>query len=153
MAGRCAHVVEMFFQGLATSVETLPQLLWPVPDNWTLEQAATVPSVYTTVFYSLIVRGQIKAGNSILIHSGSGGVGQAAIRVALHHGCKVFTTVGTPEKKAFLQETFPELDDGCFFSSRDITFERGIKMATSGKGICTNEPRYEKNSNVFSKQV
>ena len=125
----------IFLQGLATSVETLHQLLWPVPDHWTLEQAATVPSVYTTVFYSLVVRGQIKAGNSVLIHSGSGGVGQAAIRVALHYGCKVFTTVGTPEKKEFLQKTFPELDESCFFSSRDTSFERGIKMATSGKGI------------------
>ena len=86
------------------------------------------------MFYSLVVRGQIKAGNSILIHSGSGGVGQAAISVALHYGCKVFTTVGTPEKKDFLQEKFPELDDSCFFSSRDTTFELGIKRATSGKG-------------------
>lgn len=115
-------------------MQTHKQLIWAVPDSWTLEQAATVPTVYTTVFYALVVRGQIKPGNTVLIHSGSGGVGQAAISVALHYGCKVFTTVGTPEKKQFLKERFPELDDSCFFSSRDTAFEFGIKEATSGKG-------------------
>lgn len=121
-------------QGLATSVETLKQLLWAVPDHWTLEQAATVPTVYTTAFYALIVRGNMKRNNTVLIHSGSGGVGQAAISIALHYGCKVFTTVGTPEKRRYLKEKFPQLDDSCFFSSRDTAFELGILEATNGRG-------------------
>lgn len=53
--------------------------------------------------------GQIQAGESILIHAGSGGVGQAAINVALHFGCEVFTTVGTAEKRAFIKKLFPSL--------------------------------------------
>jgi hypothetical protein len=62
-----------------------------VSDLW--HGAATVPVVYTTAFYALVVRGRIKRGDRVLIHSGSGGVGQAAISIALHHGCEVFTTV------------------------------------------------------------
>lgn len=60
----------------------------------TLEQAASVPVVYATAYYSLVVRGRLRHGESVLIHSGSGGVGQAAIAIALSMQCKVFTTVG-----------------------------------------------------------
>lgn len=60
----------------------------------TLEQAASVPVVYATAYYSLVVRGRLRPGESVLIHSGSGGVGQAAIAIALSKKCKVFTTVG-----------------------------------------------------------
>lgn len=60
----------------------------------TLEEAASVPVVYTTAYYSLVVRGRVQRGETVLIHSGSGGVGQAAISIALSLGCQVFTTVG-----------------------------------------------------------
>lgn len=59
-----------------------------------LEQAASVPVVYATAYYSLVVRGRLQSGETVLIHSGSGGVGQAAIAIALNMNCKVFTTVG-----------------------------------------------------------
>lgn len=53
-----------------------------------------MPVVYTTAYYSLVVRGRMQRGETVLIHSGSGGVGQAAISIALSLGCRVFTTVG-----------------------------------------------------------
>lgn len=53
-----------------------------------------MPVVYTTAYYSLVVRGRVQRGETVLIHSGSGGVGQAAIAIALSLGCRVFTTVG-----------------------------------------------------------
>ena len=91
-ANRVMGILEA--QGLATHVSVEPHHLFNVPESWSLEDAATVPVVYCTVYYALVVRGQMKHGESILIHSGSGGVGQAAIAVALSYGCKVFTTVG-----------------------------------------------------------
>lgn len=60
----------------------------------TLEQAASVPVVYATAYYALVVRGRLRIGESVLIHSGSGGVGQAAIAIALSMQCQVYTTVG-----------------------------------------------------------
>jgi len=60
----------------------------------TLEEAASVPVVYATAYYALVIRGGMKKGESVLIHSGSGGVGQAAIAIALSMGCQVFATVG-----------------------------------------------------------
>lgn len=94
---------------LATRVITDRRILIPVPDAWSLEDAATVPIVYGTVLYALVVRGNLKRGQSVLIHAGSGGIGQAAINVCLHYGCNIFTTVGTKEKREFIIECFPEI--------------------------------------------
>lgn len=51
----------------------------------------------------------MKRGESILIHSGTGGVGLAAIHIALYYGCEVFTTVGTPEKREYIKQLFPQV--------------------------------------------
>lgn len=122
-------------KGLATTVVIDPAFVWTVPDNWTLEDAATVPVVYSTVYYALLVRGNLRKGESILIHSGTGGVGQAAISVALSLGCEVFTTVGNKEKRDYLKKLFPQLKDRNFANSRDISFEHDVMRATAGKGV------------------
>ncbi|NXR52975.1 FAS synthase, partial [Hippolais icterina] len=122
-------------KGLATVVDCEKKFLWEVPENWTLEEAASVPVVYATAYYALVVRGGMKKGESVLIHSGSGGVGQAAIAIALSMGCRVFATVGSTEKRKYLQARFPQLDDNSFSSSRDTTFEQHILRATNGKGV------------------
>ncbi|GFX00691.1 fatty acid synthase [Trichonephila clavipes] len=80
--------------GLATTVTVDTSFMWDVPDDWTLEEASTVPVAYATSFYALVMRGCLQRGERVLIHSGSGGVGQAAISIALHFGCEVFTSVG-----------------------------------------------------------
>lgn len=106
-----------------------------VPDDWTLEQAATVPLVYTTVYLAFFHTVVIEEGKSILIHAGSGGVGLAAIRVALGYGLEVFTTVSTEEKKQFLLDEFPQLQARNIGNSRDTTFEEMIMNETNGKGV------------------
>ncbi|NWW67096.1 FAS synthase, partial [Ifrita kowaldi] len=122
-------------KGLATVVDCDKKFLWEVPENWTLEEAASVPVVYATAYYALVIRGGMKKGESILIHSGSGGVGQAAIAIALSMGCRVFATVGSTEKREYLQARFPQLDANSFSSSRDTTFEQHILRVTNGKGV------------------
>ncbi|XP_035424471.1 fatty acid synthase [Cygnus atratus] len=122
-------------KGLATVVDCDKRFLWEVPKNWTLEEAASVPVVYATAYYALVVRGGMKKGESVLIHSGSGGVGQAAIAIALSMGCRVFTTVGSAEKRQYLQARFPQLDANSFASSRNTTFEQHILRVTNGKGV------------------
>lgn len=122
-------------KGLATFVDADKRFLWDVPSDWTLEDAATVPVVYATAYYALVVRGCLQEGESVLIHSGSGGVGQAAITISLSMNCKVFTTVGSGEKREYLQHRFPQLDDTCFANSREATFEQHILHHTQGKGV------------------
>ncbi|KAK6634166.1 hypothetical protein RUM44_004774 [Polyplax serrata] len=122
-------------RGLATSVLVDPEFLWEIPDDWTLEQAATVPVVYSTSYYALIVRGGMKPGETLLVHAGTGGVGQAAIAIALSMGCKVFTTVGSQEKRDFLLKRFPQLTNDNISNSRDTSFEQHILRQTKGRGV------------------
>lgn len=122
-------------RGLATTVVADPGFMWPVPDKWTLEEAATIPVAYATSYYALCVRGGMKPGDSVLIHAGSGGVGQASISIALHAGCKVYTTVGTQEKREFLKKMFPQLTDRNIGNSRDTSFEQLVLTETEGRGV------------------
>lgn len=66
-------------KSLATTCVAQKSMMWEIPRNWSMEEASTIPCVYSTVYYALVVRGKMKRGESILIHAGSGGVGQAAI--------------------------------------------------------------------------
>ncbi|XP_053215026.1 fatty acid synthase-like [Panonychus citri] len=107
----------------------------PVPENWTLAEAATVPVVYLTAYYGLISRGNLQSGESVLIHAGSGGVGQAAISICLSRGCQVFTTVGTQEKRDFIKKRFPSIDEDHIGDSRSTSFEDMIMKMTDGRGV------------------
>lgn len=120
---------------LATHYELKDTTTWIVPDSWSMAEAATVPLVYFTVYFAFFRACTIKAGKKILIHSGCGGVGQAAIRVALAYGLEVFTTVGTDEKKEFLLKTFPSLKPENIGNSRDLSFEKMVMKNTKLKGV------------------
>ncbi|XP_043471863.1 fatty acid synthase [Leptopilina heterotoma] len=122
-------------RGLATTVLADPGFMWEVPDKWTLEEAGTIPVVYATSYYALVVRGRLRSGESVLIHAGSGGVGQASIAIALHAGCTVFTTVSSKEKRDFLKKTFPQLTDKHIGNSRDTSFEQLVLTETGGRGV------------------
>ena len=70
-------------------VATRPLQVWSVPDGWSLAEAATVPVAYCTAYLALCVRGRLQPDHRVLIHSGSGAVGMAALRICLHRGCEV----------------------------------------------------------------
>ncbi|XP_076288350.1 fatty acid synthase 1 [Lasioglossum baleicum] len=122
-------------RGLATTVVADSGFSWVVPEKWSLEEASTIPVAYATSYYALFVRGGLRRGESVLIHAGSGGVGQASISIALHAGCTVFTTVGTPDKRQFLKKMFPQLTDRHIGNSRDTSFEQLIMNETNGRGV------------------
>lgn len=110
-------------------------LCWKIPDEWTLEDAATIPCAYSTCVYSMYIKGDMKKSKKILIHSGTGAVGQAAIHLALHEGCEIFVTVGTPEKRKFIRDTFPSIPDDHIGNSHDISFMHMIYRQTNGRGV------------------
>lgn len=120
---------------MATHYDANRTLLWEVPELWSLAEAASVPLVYYTVYLAFFRTIKVEKGYSILIHSGCGGVGLAAIQVALSYGLEVFTTVSSDEKKNFLVSTFPLLKRENIGNSRDTSFERLISLRTKGKGV------------------
>ncbi|XP_049271383.1 fatty acid synthase [Rhipicephalus sanguineus] len=122
-------------RGIATVVDVNPAFLWEVPETWSLKEAATVPVAYATAYYTLLVRGNVQAGESLLVHSGSGGVGQAIISIALSMGCTVFTTVGSEKKRQFLMRRYPQLEHRNVANSRDLSFEEHVLRETKGRGV------------------
>jgi fatty acid synthase len=71
---------------------------------------------------------------SILIHSGTGGVGQAAIAVCQYYNCDIYTTVGNEEKRQYLMSKY-NIPKDHIFSSRDTQFEYELMTSTKGKGV------------------
>ncbi|XP_065209085.1 fatty acid synthase-like [Planococcus citri] len=122
-------------EAIATMVETTPNMTWKVPDHISLEEAATIPVVYLTVVYALFFKINFKPGSSVLIHAGSGGIGQAAINICLHYNCTIFTTVGTSEKVQFIRKTFPQIPESHIGNSRNTSFLKLIMEQTNGRGV------------------
>lgn len=122
-------------QCLANCTEIDEDMAWDIPEGWSLEDASTVPCVYGTAVYAMFICGQMQKGESILIHAGSGGVGQAAINLAHFMDAEIFTTVGTPEKREFIKKTFPFIKEENIGNSRDTSFEQMVMKRTGGKGV------------------
>jgi NADPH2:quinone reductase len=80
-----------------------PQCL-PLPKGFDMLHAAALPENYFTVWHNLFERGQLKAGESVLIHGGASGIGTTAIQLARAFGAKVFTTVRNDTKARAVRE-------------------------------------------------
>jgi NADPH2:quinone reductase len=102
----------------------------PVPAGLSMVEAAAVPETFFTVWYNMFERGKLKAGETLLVHGGSSGIGTAAIQLAKLAGARVITTAGTAEKCAACQKL--GADVAINYKSED--FVAATKAATGGKG-------------------
>lgn len=91
---------------LATYVWADTNLVWPVPECWSLEAAATVPGAYITALYALHTRGKLEAGQKVLVHAGTGAVGQAAISIALAQECQFLPQLGLRKRSFSYKSAF-----------------------------------------------
>ena len=73
----------------------------PVPNNLDFREAACLPETTFTVWHNLFQLGALRAGESVLVHGGSGGIGTTAIQLARNFGATVYATAGSPEKCDF----------------------------------------------------
>ncbi len=91
--------------GFAEQVAAQADVVFPLPDNVSYEQGAALPLNYITAYFSLIERGHLASGESVLVHGAAGGVGTAAIQVAKAFGAgHVIAVTSTPEKGAVALE-------------------------------------------------
>jgi NADPH:quinone reductase-like Zn-dependent oxidoreductase len=81
--------------GYAQFVVAIENEVAPKPSAITFEQAAAVPAAGSTAWTALVETGNLKAGQTVLIHGGSGGVGHFAIQIAKAHGAKVIATASS----------------------------------------------------------
>ncbi|MFJ1766976.1 SDR family NAD(P)-dependent oxidoreductase [Amycolatopsis sp. NPDC088138] len=107
-------------------------LLAKMPDDWTFEQAASVPLVFLTAYYALADLGALQKGESVLIHAAAGGVGMAATQLARHLGAEVF---GTASEGKWDVLRAAGLADDHIASSRTLAFEDRFRETTGGRGV------------------
>ncbi|ARF57984.1 type I polyketide synthase [Streptomyces gilvosporeus] len=107
-------------------------LVVPIPPGWDFADAAAVPLVYATALYAWDDLAQVRTGQRVLVHAGAGGVGIAAIRLALHRGCEVFATA-SPSKWEVLRSL--GVADDHLASSRDLDFAEKFLAVTEGAGM------------------
>ena len=103
----------------------------PVPAGMDVVTAAAVPETFFTVWHNVFERGALRAGESLLVHGGSSGIGTTAIQLGRAFGARVFTTAGNVEKCRACEElgAFRAID----YSRED--FVAVIKEATGKKGV------------------
>lgn len=107
------------------------RLLAHKPTNLTFAEAAAMPVVSITAWEALIKRANIKAGDEILIHGGTGGVGHAAVQLAKSLGAKVYTTVSSPEKAQIAEE----LGANVVINYKETSVQDYVNRYTGGKGF------------------
>ncbi|KAI0437216.1 putative polyketide synthase [Xylaria telfairii] len=105
-----------------------------LPEGMSFEQGASIPAVHATAWNALVRVAKVQKGQSILIHAAAGGVGQVAVQIAMHYGLEVFATVSSEAKRQLIRDQYGVLDDH-IFNSRDLSFVKGIKRMTSGRGV------------------
>ena len=117
--------------GYAEYVAVSQLCVLPVPKDVSLVDAAALPEVHFTVWTNLMDAARLKAGESVLIHGGSSGIGTAAIQLCAARGHKVFATAGSKEKCAACEK----LGAVRAINYREEDFVDVIKSATDGKGV------------------
>ncbi|TWF95486.1 type I polyketide synthase [Saccharopolyspora dendranthemae] len=91
------RVMGLWSGGFGSSVVVDADSVVGVPAGWSFERAASVPAVFVTAYYALVDLAEVKAGESVLIHSAAGGVGMAAVQLAHHLGAEVCATASEPK--------------------------------------------------------
>jgi NADPH:quinone reductase len=105
----------------------------PIPEGLSFLQAAALPENYFTVFVNVFMRGNLKAGESILIHGGSSGIGLTAIQLAKAFGATVYCTVGSQDKaqaclKAGADAAFNYREQDFVTHVAELTDKHGVNM-------------------------
>ncbi|MFH5879952.1 NAD(P)H-quinone oxidoreductase [Arthrobacter sp. NA-172] len=117
--------------GYAQQVAVPAEQVLRLPDGVDLVTAAALPEVAATVYSNLIMTAQLQAGETVLIHGATGGIGTMAIQLAKAYGATVATTAGTAEKvgtaKAYLGA-----DIAINYAEED--FAVSLKAQNGGKG-------------------
>ena len=103
----------------------------PVPAGWSLPEAAGIPETFFTVWANLFQLGRLQAGERVLVHGGTSGIGTTAIQLASAFGAEVFATAGSPEKCAACLS----LGAKAAINYRASAFVDEVARLTAGRGV------------------
>ena len=117
--------------GYAEQVNVPQQMLVPVPDHWSYEQAAAVPEVFYTAYVNIFMEANLQKDETVLIHGAASGVGTAAIQLVREAGGRAIATAGTDEKITYCTELGAEL--AVNYKKED--FAERVLAHTNGRGV------------------
>jgi len=103
----------------------------PIPDGWTMSEAAALPETWFTITQTLVMRAGLEPGMTVLVHGAAGGIGGAAIQIATIIGARAIGVVSSPAKAAYASRlgAFATID----YTSEDIA-ARALAL-TDGRGV------------------
>ncbi len=137
-------VATMGYGSHAELVSVPARAAWAVPEGLTVEQAAGVPIEYGTAHDCLFEFGHLRAGETVLVQAGAGGVGLAAIQLAKAAGATVLATASSDDRLARLADH--GLDHGINYATTDVASEvlrltdkRGVDLVVDPVGGSTLE--------------
>jgi acyl transferase domain-containing protein/NADPH:quinone reductase-like Zn-dependent oxidoreductase/acyl carrier protein len=125
------EVLAVAYGSFSKYVVTPEHMVVLKPPGMSFETAASIPITFLTAWYALRELARISPGQRVLIHSGAGGVGMAAIQIAKQAGAEVFATAGSPRKRAYLRSLGVEH----VLDSRSLDFADAVMAQTSGQGV------------------
>ncbi|MBI1180377.1 MAG: zinc-binding dehydrogenase [Alphaproteobacteria bacterium] len=103
----------------------------PLPKGYGYEQGAAIMETFCTVWTNVFERGRLQAGERLLVHGGSSGIGTAAIALAHARGAEVYATAGSADKCAVCEK----LGARRAINYREDDFVDAIKAETGGEGV------------------
>ena len=103
----------------------------PIPAGCSLVEAAAIPETFFTVWTNVFERGRLQAGETLLVHGGTSGIGTTAIQLARAFGARVFATAGSAEKCAACRRLGADIA----VNYRDEDWVAVLRQATGGHGV------------------
>ncbi len=116
--------------GYSEEVKVPATQVVPIGDNITFEAAAAMPVTYITAFHMLVELGNIREGDTVLIHHAAGGVGTAAVQIANAYGAGTIFGVASSSKKDFVEGLGMR-----FIDRENEDFVKVVKDETNGAGV------------------
>jgi putative PIG3 family NAD(P)H quinone oxidoreductase len=117
--------------GYATMCVAPARQCLPVPLNVDLVSAGAIPETFFTVWTNVFERGRLRAGETLLVHGGSSGIGTTAIQLATARGATVLATAGSDEKCRACED----LGAKQAINYRTADFVEAVRELTDGKGV------------------
>ncbi|MFJ6442208.1 type I polyketide synthase [Streptomyces sp. NPDC091649] len=126
------QVFGVFERSLGPLAVADERMVRPLPAGWSHAQAASVPIVFITAYQCLVEVAGVRPGESVLVHTATGGVGLAAIQLVRHLGGEVFATASAGKQDTLRAWGVPE---DHIASSRTLDFADAFRAATGGRGV------------------
>jgi NADPH:quinone reductase-like Zn-dependent oxidoreductase len=115
----------------ASYVAVPAHIVLPIPDSLSFEDAAAAPLVFLTAWSMMVVKGNIRAGEDVLILGAGAGVGTAAIQIARMAGCRVFAAASSDEKLERARQIGAEV----LINYKNTEFDKAVRELTKKRGV------------------